>query len=531
MFNVKLKGHLSRRLHEYIRHAFAARLHFDTLYKLHTRIAQLAGISEERYDCCVNSCCAFTGALSEAQVCPYCNEQRRDKQGRRRQVFRYIPLASRLVALFSNQKISGLMQYRAEYESKDGELSDVFDGLHYRRLQDRKVVVDGFCYNHYFFDSKYDVALGIMTDGFQIFKRQRGGTQSCWPVLAVNFNLPPIIRTHLSNIIPLAIIPGPKAPIDFNSYLRPFIDEAKQLASTGVQATDAINDRPFVLRVYPISCHGDMPAIKHCMCFKGHNGIRPCRGCEIKAVRDTSKPQAPYYVPLRQPHCPNQDIIEWPADDLPLRSDGRIAQQLDEIQSALTKTAKKAAQTRWGINDQCDLLEIPSPSLTLSFPHEWMHLFLENHGKNLVALWTGRYKNMDEGKELYIFPSAVWDVIGKETAVAGSTVPSSFGRRTPNIATEQHIFTAEDWGFWFVEIAPHVLKHRFPKEKFYQHFMKFNHILRQTMKFSLTTEDVEDLRVRIIDYVQEYEKYVICYPFSYSKPHPDPIVLQIILSI
>lgn len=106
-----------------------------------------------------------------------------------------------------------------------------------------------------------------------------------------------------------------------------------------------------------------------------------------------------------------------------------------------------------------------------------MHLFLENHGKNLVALWTGWYKNMDEGKELYVFPSTVWDVIGKETVMAGSTIPSLFGHRTPNIATEQYIFTAEDWGFWFVEIAPHVLKHRFPKEKFYQHFMKFNHIL------------------------------------------------------
>jgi hypothetical protein len=159
-------------------------------------------------------------------------------------------------------------------------------------------------------------------------------------------------------------------------------------------------------------------------------------------------------------------------------------------------------------------------SLTNSFPHEWMHLFLENHGKSLVALWTGRYKDMDQGKESVCLSRALFGkIIGKETVAAGSTIPSSFGRRTPNIATEIHLFTAEDWGFWFVEIAPHVLKYRFPKEKFYNHFMKLNYILRQTSKFSLTEDDVEDLRVRIIDYVQEYEKYV-------CRLMPSPILLM-----
>ena len=528
MFNIRLKGHISRRLHEYVRHAFADRLKFDSPYKLYTHIAQLAGISEETYDCCVNSCCAFTGALSETRVCPYCKEERYDMHGHHRQIFRYLPFTPRLTALFSNRKSSELMQYRAVYKSGDGELSDVFDGSHYCHLQSRQVWVDGIRYDHCFFSDEHDVALGIMTDGFQIFKRQRGGTQTCWLILAINFNLPPTIRTHLTNIIPLAIIPGPKAPTDFNSYFRPFINEAKRLASTGVPAIDAINHRTFTLRAYPISCHGDMVAIKHCMCFKGHNGLRPCCACEIKAVRDTSKPHTPYYVPLRQPHQPNQDTNEWLAHKLPLRSDKRIDQQLDTIQAEPTKVAKRRAQTRWGINGRCDLVEIPSLSLTNSFPHEWMHLFLENHGKNLVALWTGRYKDMDEGKELYVIPSSVWEDIGKETAAAGSTIPSCFGRRTPNIATELHLFTAEDWGFWFVEIAPHVLKYRFPKDKFYNHFLKFNYILRQTLKFSLTEDDIEDLRVRIISYVQEYEKYVISCPLCPTRTNFAP---QIVLPV
>ena len=87
MFNIRLKGHISRHLYEYRQHTFADRLKFNSLYKLYTQIAQLTGISKEKYDCCVNSCCAFMGTLSETQVCPYCNEERYDMHGRRCQIF------------------------------------------------------------------------------------------------------------------------------------------------------------------------------------------------------------------------------------------------------------------------------------------------------------------------------------------------------------------------------------------------------------------------------------------------------------
>lgn len=506
VFNLKLKGHLSRRLHDYIRISFGNRIKFDTAFLLHRRIAALAGIVEKVYDCCVGSCCAFTGELSQLTACPYCKEPRYDAANRPRQLFRCIPLEPRLAALYANEGTSELMRYRNNYKAKEGVISDVFDGRHYRELREKKVVVDGKKYGHRFFSGKRDVALSVMTDGFQIFKRQRSGSQTCWPILALNLNLPPEIRTHLSNIIPLAIIPGPKAPFDYNSFLRPFVEECKVLASVGVQCVDAKRTSPFTLRAYPISCHGDMPAVKHCMCFKGHNGIRPCRACEIKAVRNTANSKSTYYVPLRQPNIPGQEQKKWNPHHLPLRTAERIEAQLQDIEMPQTKAVANEKRTQYGINGRSVLFELPSISPTMSFPHEWMHLFLERHEKSLTDIWMGRYKGLDEGKEEYILSEAVWTQIGKETAAAGATIPSAFGRRTPNIATERHIFTAEDWGFWFVHIAPHVLKGRFPKDKFYNHFMKLNFILRQTLKFSITLEEVEELRELTCDYVCEYEK-------------------------
>ncbi len=87
-----------------------------------------------------------------------------------------------------------------------------------------------------------------------------------------------------------------------------------------------------------------------------------------------------------------------------------------------------------------------------------MHLCLENHGKNLVVLWKGTYKGMNEGHEEYQILDHIWEVIGKETATASRIIPASFGWRTLNIYTKAHLFTVEDWSFWLVHLAPLVLK-------------------------------------------------------------------------
>jgi hypothetical protein len=113
---------------------------------------------------------------------------------------------------------------------------------------------------------------------------------------------------------------------------------------------------------------------------------------------------------------------------------------------------------------------------------------------------------LDEGKESYQISEAVWEKIGQETAQAGDTIPSSFGRRTPNIWTEKHIFTAEDWAFWMIHIAPYVLRNRFNRPKYYKHFMKFNSILKRTIQYSFTEQDLGELEEDIVEYVKEYER-------------------------
>src|SRR5260370_32482103 len=97
-----------------------------------------------------------------------------------------------------------------------------------------------------------------MLGGFQIMKAQRDGGSTCWPIISLNFNLPPEICAQLVHIIPLSIIPGPKAPKDFNSFLWPLIDECNRLA-TGMWAFYSHEKKTFKLHVY----HGNMMAINY----------------------------------------------------------------------------------------------------------------------------------------------------------------------------------------------------------------------------------------------------------------------------
>src|SRR5258708_40079137 len=116
------------------------------------------------------------------------------------------------------------------------------------------------------------------------------------------------------------------------------------------------------------------------------------------------------------------------------------------------------------------------------------------------------YKGMAGGQEEYQILDYVWAVISKEMATASNTIPAVFGQRTLNIYTEAHVFMAEDWSFWLIRLTPLLLKGYFRCLKYYKHFMKFNTILKQTLQYSFTEQELVDLENDIISYVQEYEK-------------------------
>ena len=113
----------------------------------------------------------------------------------------------------------------------------------------------------WFFSDPRDIALGLSMDGFVPFKHR---TKTAWLIILFNYNLPPEERFRKDNIISVGIIPGPKKPCDFDSFLWPLVQELLQLAIS-VQAFNSLSKSLFLLHAYVILVFGDISAVSMIM--------------------------------------------------------------------------------------------------------------------------------------------------------------------------------------------------------------------------------------------------------------------------
>jgi hypothetical protein len=189
-----------------------------TLYLAKAKLNELVDIKLNHVDMCKNSCCAFTGIYVDDLVCRFCGLERyiisNNAQKSQKSAI-YIPLLDRFRIQYADLERSFKLRYRSQREECDDGYSDTFDGDLYKEL-----IEEGF------FTDKRDIALIGSTDGYQIFRQK---TDDCWVVMFINANLSPDIRVKKENLLISAIIPGPNQPKDFNSFLRPIIDELKLL--------------------------------------------------------------------------------------------------------------------------------------------------------------------------------------------------------------------------------------------------------------------------------------------------------------
>ena len=96
-----------------------------------------------------------------------------------------------------------------------------------------QVKLDNKVLDHKYFSDCHDVALGLSTDSFSPFNKRKS---TAWPLILFNYNLPPDIHFHVNQILMLSVIPGPKNPQDYDSFLWPFLQEMFHLTDGGVES-------------------------------------------------------------------------------------------------------------------------------------------------------------------------------------------------------------------------------------------------------------------------------------------------------
>ena len=525
-----------------------------SLFKTENLIEKLSGLKRNMIHMCKNSCCAFDGPFAERTHCPFCKHARRNLKGIPYKIFRPIPLVPHLQATYANPDMAKAMRYRANYHEPDSpyenventdrepdnarlpsppqpndarpsspphpnnppssQLKDIFDGQHYRHLCQEQVKVpsgneEGFkTLQHLYFEDKQDVTLGLALNGFTFYKTLGKSAQktkyNTWELILINYNLDPTIRTHREHVIPLGMIPGPRSPKHIGSFLYWLRRELIVLAH-GVRTYDHLYQKFFLLRAFLIIIIGDMPAIAHIMDMKGHIGKCPCRACWVTGKRDRTNDQNKVHYPVhtdsgRQERHNIQGLLDNP------RTHQSFYDLANEIVNAETLAGAEAHRTRAGLNLMSALWGLPGINFERSFPHDLMHLIFLNVCPNLVAWWTGTFKNIDTTRDQFRISIDNWKRIGQRIVKSMELIPGSFIRQLPDISTLGHTYLAEGWSFWLLHLAPYALDGILPVE-YYDHLMDLVAITRRAMSYDLTEEEVlTTFQDKCTGWVTDYER-------------------------
>jgi hypothetical protein len=159
----------------------------------------------------------------------------------------YMPLTPRVKHLFISRKIAMHMRWHKDHtERQHGLMVHPLDGDAWKALDN--------------FDSEFaidarNICISLATDGFTSFN-MTATSYSCWPIIAMPYNLPPILCMKYEFVFLCLIIPGPKHPgVRFNVMFQPLMEVLKKLWE-GVEAYDSFKKQKFNLRVaYPFSIH------------------------------------------------------------------------------------------------------------------------------------------------------------------------------------------------------------------------------------------------------------------------------------
>ncbi|XP_019267386.1 PREDICTED: uncharacterized protein LOC109244707 [Nicotiana attenuata] len=167
-------------------------------------------------------------------------------------VLRYFPLKPRLQRIFMCPETAAAMRWHANERPNDGNIRHPADGEAWKAFD--SLHLD-------FSRDARNVRLGLSSDGFNPF-RTMSISHSTWPVMLMNYNLSPWICMKSEYIMLSMIIPGPSSPgNDIDVYLRPLIEELKELWETGIDTFDAETNQTFRMRAALMWTVSDFPAL------------------------------------------------------------------------------------------------------------------------------------------------------------------------------------------------------------------------------------------------------------------------------
>jgi hypothetical protein len=204
-------------------------------YQASKKLREL-GLSYNSIHVYANLCMLFRGEYEHLTHCLKCHSPRYRRAGKSWvpvKVLQHFPLLPRIRRMFSTPLQASYMSWHHHYHSTDSMVRFVADSKQWKQI-------DADWPD--FAEEPRNIRFGIATNGFNPFSIKRS-TWSTWPVMLLNYNVPPWMTTKKHFILLSLIIPGPKSVTGehFDVFLQPLVEELHYGWSIGVRVADASN--------------------------------------------------------------------------------------------------------------------------------------------------------------------------------------------------------------------------------------------------------------------------------------------------
>ena len=146
-----------------------------------------------------NDCILYRDWYEESVTCPKCQTPRYKEETCKvpRKVLRHFPLAPHIKHMLRSPKLDRLMTWVAEHKSKDGVM---------------RVLSDSPAFEHIdlqwpdFVREPHNLKMGVALDGVNPFS-MKPSKCSTWPVVVINYNLPPYLSIKKEHLMLSLLIP------------------------------------------------------------------------------------------------------------------------------------------------------------------------------------------------------------------------------------------------------------------------------------------------------------------------------------
>lgn len=197
------------------------------------KFLKIFGLGYDMIHACKNDCILYRKQYEELETCPRCSASRweidkhnnEEKKGIPAKVLRYFPIKDRFKRMFRSSRMAEDLRWHANNATEDGIMRHPVDSLSWAQVNNKWPE---------FSSEARNLRLGLSTDGMSPFSLQNT-KYSTWPVLLVNYNLPPTQCMKAKNIMVTMLIPGPTAPSNnIDVFLEPLVEDLKELWSEGI---------------------------------------------------------------------------------------------------------------------------------------------------------------------------------------------------------------------------------------------------------------------------------------------------------